>query len=156
MTKTVTEYLIKRRLAKKQILSKFTSEKVEPSHIALCFISGKPHLLKDGMVLHDEDNIFYEPPFSLEQVFTYVNQWQTRFDGKATALGLINHLKEEVNEFSEDTSPEELADIFFILFHLCALLDIEPALEIYNKLEKNKKRVWKDPDSEGKIKHADQ
>lgn len=153
---TVTEYIIKRRLAKKQILSKFTDQKVEPSHIAICFIEGKPHLLKDGMVLHDEDNIFYEPPFSLEQVFTYVNQWQTQFDGKATASGLINHLREEVNEFSEDKSPEELADIFIILFHLCALLDIEPALSVYNKLEKNKKRTWQEPDAEGKIKHADQ
>lgn len=152
---TVTEYLIKRRLAKKQVLSRFTDEEVRPSHIALAFIDGEPHLLKDGMVLHDQDNIFYEPPFSLEQVFNYVNQWQTRFDGKASVSGLINHLKEEVAEFSEETDAEELADIFFILFHLCALLDIEPAIEIYNKLQKNKKREWLAPDAEGKVKHAD-
>lgn len=154
MMTTVTEYLIKRRLAKKKILEKFTDEQVKPAHIAVAFIDGGVHLLKDGMVLHGEDNIFYEPPFSLEQVFTYVNQWQTMFDGKASVAGLINHLKEEVSEFSEETDAEELADIFFILFHLCALLDIEPAIEIYNKLEKNKKREWLPPDEEGKVKHS--
>ena len=152
---TVTEYLIQRRLAKKKVLSRFTTEEIKPSHIAIAFIDGQPHLLKDGMVFHNQDNIFYEPPFSLEQVFTYVNQWQTRFDGNASVPGLINHLKEEVLEFSEDTDAEELADIFFILFHLCALLNIEPAMEIYKKLEKNKKREWLPPDAEGKVKHAD-
>ncbi len=151
---TVTEYLIKRRLAKKKILERFTDARVEASHIAVAFIDKKPHLLKDGMVLHDQDNIFIEPPFSLEQVFNYVNQWQTRFDNKASVSGLINHLKEEVAEFTEEKDAEELADIFIILFHLCALLDIEPALEVYKKLEKNKERTWLPPDAEGKVKHA--
>ena len=142
---TVTEHIIEQSVLRAKTIEKLTGM-YDPKAIAVAYIEGKAHLLHDGA--------FIEPPFSLEQVKVQVNKWQTRFDGKATVSGLINHLREEVNEFSEDRSPTELADIFIILFHLSALLNVNPAIEVYKKLQINTEREWELAE-DGKVKHIE-
>jgi predicted house-cleaning noncanonical NTP pyrophosphatase (MazG superfamily) len=151
MMTTVTEHILEQNLLRAKTIEKLTGI-YDPKAVAVAYIEGEAHLLQDGM-LGTAPKMFYEPPFSLEQVKSQVQKWQTRFDGEASIDGLIAHLKEEVAEFSEDKSAEELADIFFILFHLCALLNINPAIEIYKKLQINQAREW-ERQEDGKVKHV--
>ena len=84
-------------------------------------------------------------------------QWQKSFDGRASAEGVIEHLKEEIEELSEVIDNRlkaagELADIFILAIHCAALLDLDPATIIADKLAVNKQRSYT-VEQDGKIKH---
>lgn len=94
--------------------------------------------------------------------FIAVTQWQNQTFGKATALSKIEHLKEEVQELSDDLKTDnylrrlEFADCFLLLFGAAASdgMTYEDICDcIDEKFNIVKKRKWGKPDENGVVKH---
>jgi len=106
----------------------------------------------------------------LDDAALAVWHWQQQFDGRSTVEGVVNHLKEEVAELAEAANAysaeqniknrmdagAELADIFVLAFHLSALLNLDPAQCLAEKLKVLHERDYSgQPDEDGKIKHEE-
>lgn len=96
--------------------------------------------------------------------------WQQQLDDRASVEGVINHLKEEVDELTEAATAyntdksiknrmhtsKELADVLILTLHLFALLDLDPAQCLAEKLKVLHERNYSgEPDAEGKVKHEE-
>lgn len=106
----------------------------------------------------------------LDDIALAVWHWQKQFDGRASVSGVLSHLAEELSElqqsataYAEDQNMKnrmdassELADIFVLAFHLAALLNLDPAQCLAEKLRVLQSRDYSgEPDAEGKIKHEE-
>lgn len=56
---------------------------------------------------------------------------------KTTLNDFLNKLDEEVNEFKEDNSPEELADIILVCLNIARHYDIDIEKELIKKIQIN-------------------
>ena len=111
----------------------------------------------DDFKEHDSICFMFESDLSMDDVCLATWQWQKSFDGKASAEGVVEHLREEIEELSEVIDNRlraagELADIFILAIHCAALLDLDPATIIADKLAVNKQRSYT-VEQDGKIKH---
>ena len=111
----------------------------------------------------------------MRKLQTAVNDWQDEtFGSHQTTQGLINHLKEEVEELENElafvdidkgTSAEEnfpdsleniqneLADIIILSCGLARLFNIDLEKSVADKMAINKEREWDDEDDLGIIRH---
>jgi hypothetical protein len=117
---------------------------------------------------------FFAP---INQTLEYIqNDWGSfaisKFGDKASAPGCINHIKTELLELEEEFEAlkkvprhsteegkilrnieEELSDVIVLICHAAALLHLNIAQGTINKIAKNKRRVWGEPDKETGIIH---
>ena len=118
----------------------------------------------------------------MRKLQTAVNNWQDEtFGSHQTTQGLINHLKEEVEELENELAfvdsacnilgigkgaPEdenfpysleniqnELADIIILSCGLARLFNIDLEKSVADKMAINKEREWDDEDDLGIIRH---
>lgn len=92
-------------------------------------------------------------------------EWSTKTfgDRQTSAIPVCNHLLKEVNELKESISrldgyKEEFADCFILLIEVANTLEIsgDDLIELARqKMEKNKKRKWGQPDENGVIEHIE-
>jgi NTP pyrophosphatase (non-canonical NTP hydrolase) len=111
---------------------------------------------------------------TLDDVLFEISAWQYETFPGATARGAANHMAREAVEVIEATSQaesiaasggrttstdewlaEECADVLFLLNQVCNLRGIDLAAACAKKLEKNRKRVWKQADEHGVIEHVE-
>lgn len=91
----------------------------------------------------------------MRETQTSVNQWQEEQFPNATTDGIIKHLREEFNEFLDDPSPEEAADIVILLYAWANAwankVGIDLHDEVDKKMIKNRNRSWNiQPDGTGR------
>jgi len=97
-----------------------------------------------------------------KELFIETIQWQNETFKKATALSKLAHLKEELQELTNDVEndkPEkilEFADCFILLFGAAASAgftyeNIQEAIE--EKMNINYRRKWGKPNEFGYVKH---
>jgi hypothetical protein len=123
----------------------------------------------DAQEKADEVAFFTPAVLPLDDAALAIWHWQQQLDDRASVSGVLSHLKEELSEltaaalkFNEapedikarmDTS-SEIADLLILTFHLFALLNLDPAQCLAQKLKVLHERDYSaNPDSEGKIKH---
>lgn len=101
-----------------------------------------------------------------KEQFEAITKWQEETFGEATASSKIAHLKEEVDELSNEINSintdnkqdtrMEFADCFLLLFGAAKSygMTYEDVCECINdKFEIVKKRKWGKPDANGVVKH---
>lgn len=83
-----------------------------------------------------------------------IADWQIRtFSGGGPGSKLA-HLEKEIDELKESLDPEEVADCAILLFGIAADIGCDLIEECWKKLDKNRKRIWGDPDENGVIEHV--
>ena len=133
-------------------------------------ILGQMGLTEEAQIKCDEVAFITPAVLPLDDAALAIWHWQQQFDGRSTVEGVLNHLKEEVAELTEaalaydETQSvknrmevtSELADIFVLAFHLSALLNLDPAQCLAEKLKVLHQRDYSgEPDEDGKIKHEE-
>jgi len=193
MISTVKEYLEARLEARANVAKIILSETddqakllaSEAADIALkgmVRIGAKPYAAYSSTILSQmglelasqekcEEVAFITPAvLPLDDAALAVWHWQQQLDDRASVSGVLNHLKEEVEELTEAATAyneaqtlktrmdisSELADIFVLAFHLSALLNLDPAQCLAEKLKVLHERDYSgQPDEDGKIKHEE-
>ena len=154
----IKDYLQHRLQAKVRYLKYFLGDKaLKAGTGAVIQVGAKVYPALNGALHKKARHKYYSfPPVSLDDVLENVLRWQVQFDGKATKQGVLNHLKEELNEVQESNfEANEVADLWVLLIHLTALCNLDPSIIILEKLQVLEKRNYDvSPDAEGKIKHA--
>lgn len=108
---------------------------------------------------------------NLDELYHDVAEWQKETFKGADAYGAAEHLRREASEVHQllwhsdahnlirrpvvdvlDLG-EEMADVFFMLVQLATTAKIDLPCFVQAKLEKNKRRTWKAPDSRGVVEH---
>lgn len=125
-------------------------------------------LTEESQAKCDEVAFITPAVLPLDDAALAIWHWQQQLDDRASVEGVLNHLKEEVEElreaalaYNEDQGiknrmaiTSELADIFVLGLHLAALLNLDPAQCLAEKLKVLHERDYSgEPDEEGKIKH---
>jgi len=102
---------------------------------------------------------------SLTSILIKVTAFQKKYFSKTTPVGILNHLRQELDEIEEAVAQgapkehlkEEVADVYFMANQLMHTLDIdfdELTEAITKKLDKNLARNWPDePDENGVYNH---
>jgi NTP pyrophosphatase (non-canonical NTP hydrolase) len=193
MISTVEEYLKARLEARSSVSKMILSEKnnegkllaTEAADIALqgiVRVGSKIHAAYSSTILSqmglsediqekcDEVAFITPAALPLDDAALAIWHWQQQLDDRATVNGVLNHLKEEVQELTEAATAysendtiktrmdvgNELADIFVLAFHLSALLNLDPAQCLAEKLRLLHERDYSaQPDEDGKIKHEE-
>jgi len=85
-----------------------------------------------------------------------IHEWaSSTFPGQSVE-SKIKHLKTEILELEAAPSDgEEMADCFILLASIASEANINLAEVSWAKLEKNKTRVWSEPDADGIRRHLD-
>lgn len=116
---------------------------------------------------------FFTPAvLPLDDAALAIWHWQQQLDDRSSVEGVLAHLKEELSELHPAAlafaaSPEsmknrmdatgEIADLLILTLHLFALLNLDPAQCLAQKLKVLHERDYSgDPDAEGKIKHEEE
>ncbi|KKN00978.1 hypothetical protein LCGC14_1132400 [marine sediment metagenome] len=98
----------------------------------------------------------------LERFVRKQGEWADKTFGKNRSIGIVNHMKREVEELREATEKgtqgqkfEEVGDVLCLLSHYCYQNRIDMLGAGEYTLERNKGRVWnkEHEDSEGVIEH---
>ncbi len=94
----------------------------------------------------------------LGEIVRAVVEWQRATFDVRSPSGLVEHLRQEVDELSVDpTDAEELADCLILLVGIADAAGVGiDGLEVATskKLEKNRRRTWRKPDpTTGVIRH---
>lgn len=92
---------------------------------------------------------------SLDVAFGESTYWSNSQFPNATHESKAEHLLREAAELrANPTDPEEMADVFMLLAHLADGAHVNLARAVFDKLEKNRKRAWGEPDEFGVIEHV--
>lgn len=89
----------------------------------------------------------------LDELQSEIGHWQANTFKNQTTKGLINHLREEVEEFSEEYDPEEAADCLILLLGIAHRRGFRLLYEANLKFKIIQKREWHEPDERGVINH---
>ena len=125
---------------------------------------------EEGMKKASEVAFLTPGVLPLDDAALAIWHWQQQFDGRSSVDGVINHIKEEVAELAEAATAynddqsvknrmhtsKELADVLILTLHLFALLNLDPAQCLAEKLKVLHGRDYSgEPDAEGKVKHEE-
>lgn len=87
-----------------------------------------------------------------------IGEWNDEVLGGTSERGVIEHFKEEVQEFLDDLNekgePAEAADIVILLMLRAKQKGYDLLGEVYKKMEINRRRTWLPPDKDGVRRHA--
>ena len=127
-------------------------------------------LTEENQIKADEVSFLTPAVLPLDDAALAIWHWQQQLDDRASVAGVLSHLEEELAElkpvamdFSESQSIKarmetsgELADLLILTLHLFALLNLDPAQCLAEKLQELHKRDYSgEPDEDGKIKHEE-
>ena len=71
-----------------------------------------------------------------------INDWQDLMFPNATEQGVLNHLKEEFQEFTSSIDPYEAADVVILLYAWAKKRNIDLHTYIDAKMRINRDRDW--------------
>ena len=81
-------------------------------------------------------------------------RWAEETFPKSTPQSVIEHFREEAEEFAEMGDPEEAADCVLLLLHHASKEGYSLLDEVLKKFRTNTKRTWaKEPNEKGYFKH---
>ena len=90
-----------------------------------------------------------------------IQKWADSKIPDRTPDGQMIHLERELNELKAEwaakdmtKAEEELADIIIVALNIAAQMGFNMQKSVIKKMEKNKKRTWSKPDSQGVIHHT--
>lgn len=90
---------------------------------------------------------------TLDSLRDEILAWQAETFPCATGHSISAHMLKEAKELhAQPSDDEEMADVQMLLFGLSRGRDLHAALRA--KLEKNKRRIWGEPDADGVIQHV--
>ena len=154
----IKEHLQQRLMLRSNFFKQLLKGKnLEKDTSAVIQVNNKVYPAKNGTIHTDTLHKYFTfPPITLDAVIDSVLNWQVQFDDKATKQGILNHLKEEIQEVeTSNYDKDEIADLWILLIHLTAQLNLDPSYIILNKLKVLKTRNYNvKPDAQGRVKHV--